>query len=341
MVQVQKGRKFPEDTARFYMAEVVLALEHLHSECGIIHRDLKPENVLMADNGHIKLIDFGFAKHMSGENERTFTVCGTPDYTAPEVIKGESGYGFTADYWALGVLMYEMVVGHAPFYTNAATGGALYTYVMAGVFDLPKDLSPAGQNLIKRLLSVDVRSRLGTEGGIQEIKNHVWFRGIDWTALQNLQIKPPHLPAKPKGNMCFIEHRPTTMEDMGTEIDQTPFEDFGGIFPTAKDFESAEKTKERLTAEAETNSKRLARRHTTSGPLSDRPRSKPITGAHAHPPVHKTKSGGFAFERKTVDEVPIRNREERANNRKQRFSLPDPATIQRLSIRTGFHGPYI
>lgn len=123
-------RRFPVDVTRFYIANVVLMLEHLHSN-DIVYRDLKPENLLLDDLGYLKLADFGFAKQLSG---RTYTLCGTPPFLAPEVICG-SGHGKAADWWALGILMYELLCGYPPWHSDNALG--TYDLILQGQLVFP------------------------------------------------------------------------------------------------------------------------------------------------------------------------------------------------------------
>ena len=140
--------RFPEDTARFYAAEVVVSFEYLHSR-NIIYRDLKPENLLIDRNGHLKITDFGFAKEVL--EHRTYTLCGTPDYLAPEIILNK-GHGKPVDWWALGVLMFEMVAGFPPFNDDEPWG--TYQKILNGKFDFPPHFGRSLRDLIKvRLLS--------------------------------------------------------------------------------------------------------------------------------------------------------------------------------------------
>ncbi len=132
---------FTNDVATFYISEIVLALEYLHS-LDIAYRDLKPENLLIDQNGHIKIADFGFAKVVK---DKTYTLCGTPEYLAPEIILS-NGYNKEADWWALGILLYEMLVGHPPFFDN--TPEDIYKLILQGEFEIPSHISPQAKSLL-------------------------------------------------------------------------------------------------------------------------------------------------------------------------------------------------
>jgi len=160
-----RGR-LPEAAARFYAAEVVSALAALHAG-GVVYRDLKPENLLLDAGGHLKVADFGFAKALP-RGGRTYTLCGTPDYLAPEVILNK-GHGPSADWWAAGVLVYEMLAGAPPFVE--ADVGATYRRAVEGRFAVPPHFSAAARDLVRRLLQVDLSQRLGClAGGVGDIK---------------------------------------------------------------------------------------------------------------------------------------------------------------------------
>ncbi|XP_073919932.1 cAMP-dependent protein kinase catalytic subunit PRKX isoform X3 [Castor canadensis] len=145
---------FPSATGLFYTAEIVCAIEHLHAK-GIVYRDLKPENILLDRDGHIKLTDFGFAKKLV---DRTWTLCGTPEYLAPEVIQSK-GHGRAVDWWALGVLVFEMLSGFPPFFDDNPFG--IYQKILAGKIDFPRHLDFGAKDLIRKLLVVDRTRRLG------------------------------------------------------------------------------------------------------------------------------------------------------------------------------------
>ena len=135
--RLRKEGRFSEDIALFYSSQILSALIHLH-EKNIVYRDLKPENLLIDHFGNIKLADFGFAKVM--KRKRTYTLCGTPEYLAPEIIKGsKSGYGKSSDWWALGILIYEMLVGYPPFYDKNPMG--IYKKILNSVIKFPKFLN--------------------------------------------------------------------------------------------------------------------------------------------------------------------------------------------------------
>ena len=154
---LKNGGCFPEERAKFYAAEITLALQCLH-ENGIIYRDLKPENVLLDDEGHIKLTDFGLSKEDIAGNQMTHTFCGTPEYLAPEVIKG-SWYGKSVDWWSMGTLLYEMLTGLPPFYNENLH--LMYERIVTMPLTFPDDMSEEAKSLLSGLLERDPRKRLG------------------------------------------------------------------------------------------------------------------------------------------------------------------------------------
>ena len=192
--QMQNDQTFKETAANFYAANVLCAIEYLHNY-GIIYRDLKPENLLLDQDGYIKIADFGFAKSIA-ESGRTFTICGTPEYQAPEVIY-KKGTTKEADYWSLGILIYEMLVGYTPFRSTNDEPYQIYQQARSGRFVIPKhlNLSRDAQDIIKKLIVVNPNERLGSgKGGILRIKSHPWFNSIDWNALLEKKIKAPIKP---------------------------------------------------------------------------------------------------------------------------------------------------
>jgi len=185
---LRQCKRLPNHVARFYAAEVVLAFEHLHSK-DIIYRDLKPENLLIDKTGNIKITDFGFAKYVP---DVTWTLCGTPDYLAPEIIQSK-GYGKAVDWYALGVLIYEMLAGFPPFYDEDQM--RLYERILEGRLRWPSYFDPAAKDLIKRLLSPDLTKRYGNlKSGSADIKKHKWFSEIDWKKLAEVKVKAPYIP---------------------------------------------------------------------------------------------------------------------------------------------------
>ena len=189
---LQQASSFDEERARFYAAEILLALEHLH-KANIIYRDLKPENILLDSTGHVALTDFGLCKENMTPDSITKTFCGTAEYLAPEVLLGQ-GYGRAVDWWSLGILLYEMICGMPPFY--AENHHAMYRKILYGEIAYPSSMSQLARSLIGALLDRDPKSRLGSgTGDAVEVKRHVFFGSINWDGLVKKQVPPPFKPA--------------------------------------------------------------------------------------------------------------------------------------------------
>eukprot|EP01125_Pyxidicula_operculata_P009119 TRINITY_DN3020_c0_g1_i3.p1 TRINITY_DN3020_c0_g1~~TRINITY_DN3020_c0_g1_i3.p1 ORF type:complete len:425 (-),score=97.44 TRINITY_DN3020_c0_g1_i3:151-1425(-) len=185
---LKKDRCFSEERARFYTAEIICGLEYLHNS-GIVYRDLKPENILLNNEGHIVLTDFGLSKSdVHGQDARTTTRCGTPQYVAPEVVKGEE-YSKSIDYWSLGVVLFEMLLGFSPF--SHKDEMVIYEKICYEDIILPEDISPRASSLILAFLEREPKYRLSDP---EKIKKHPFFKAINWKKLLCLTVKPPFLP---------------------------------------------------------------------------------------------------------------------------------------------------
>ncbi|XVF37387.1 hypothetical protein REPUB_Repub20aG0003700 [Reevesia pubescens] len=190
---------FSEDLARIYTAEIVSAVSHLHAN-GIMHRDLKPENIIMDADGHVMLTDFGLAKQFD-ENTRSNSLCGTVEYMAPEIITGK-GHNKAADWWSVGILLYEMLTGKPPF-----IGGnreKIQQKIVKERIKLPNFLSGEAHSLLKGLLHKDASKRLGSgPSGSEEIKRHKWLKSINWKKLEAREIQPCFRP-EVAGKHCIV-----------------------------------------------------------------------------------------------------------------------------------------
>lgn len=208
---LQKDKKFQEDRARFYCAEIVLGLEYLHNS-GVLYRDLKPENLLLTDDGHICMTDFGISKEgLESDDDRTATFCGTPEYLAPEVLEG-NGYGKAVDWWSFGTLMYEMLTGLPPFYSQDVQ--QMYQKIMTAKLNIPKTISDDARDLLEKLLIRDPEQRL-TEP--LAIKSHPWFSVLDWTLLEQKDVQPPYIPpVKSKSDTSQVDPTFTSEEPVLT-----------------------------------------------------------------------------------------------------------------------------
>ncbi|KDP21855.1 hypothetical protein JCGZ_00642 [Jatropha curcas] len=199
---------FREDLARIYAAEIVSAVSHLHAN-GIMHRDLKPENILLDADGHVMLTDFGLAKQFD-ENTRSNSMCGTVEYMAPEIVLGR-GHDKAADWWSVGVLLYEMLTGKPPFI--GGNRDKIQQKIVKDKIKLPAFLSSEAHSLLKGLLQKDVTKRLGSGPlGSDEIKRHKWLKPINWKKLETREIQPSFRP-EVAGKNCIanFEKRWTEM----------------------------------------------------------------------------------------------------------------------------------
>lgn len=193
MFQIQRARKFDETRAKFYSAEVTLALQYLHKH-GVIYRDLKLDNILLDADGHCKIADFGMCKEGIKDGTTTTTFCGTPDYIAPEILQ-ELDYGASVDWWALGVLMYEMMAGQPPF--EADNEDDLFESILHDDVLYPVWLSKEAVSVLKGFMQKNVSKRLGcvaAHGGEEAIKHHPFFREVKWKDMEERKIKPPFRP---------------------------------------------------------------------------------------------------------------------------------------------------
>ncbi|OCK82983.1 Pkinase-domain-containing protein [Lepidopterella palustris CBS 459.81] len=186
---LRKSQRFPNPVAKFYAAEVTLALDYLHS-MNIIYRDLKPENLLLDRHGHLKITDFGFAKEVP---DITWTLCGTPDYLAPEVVASK-GYNKSVDWWSLGILIFEMLCGFTPFW-DGGSPMKIYENILKGRVKYPPYIHPDAQDLLQKLITPDLTKRLGNlHGGSKDVMTHPWFAEVTWERLQKKDIDAPYVP---------------------------------------------------------------------------------------------------------------------------------------------------
>ena len=225
---------FPEEKAKFYSAIIGLALEYLHTH-GIVYRDIKPDNILIDEDGYLKLADFGMAK-MLKDQEKAFSLCGTPEYFSPEIITRE-GHNKAADWWSYGILLYEMLFGMPPFYSKNTE--KMFDLITKAELKFPKkiEVSEDAKDLIKKLLIKNQDLRLGSEGGFETIKKHSFFKGFDFKALEEKKLEAPFIPVL-RGSMdlsnfdskytsediAISESSPNTLEFIKNNQEQ--FEDF-------------------------------------------------------------------------------------------------------------------
>lgn len=179
-------RVFSLELTQFYLAEILEALDHLHCR-NVVYRGLKPENVVLDGQGHIRLVDFGMVKKVE-DGERCFTVTGTPEYLAPEVIL-KAGHGEEVDLWTLGIVLFEFLTGKLPF--TGRSPMVLYDKIL----NLEPNFSKIGdcqaQELCRQLLQKDFGNRIG----VREVRKHKFFEGVDWRMVRMKKVKPLHVPS--------------------------------------------------------------------------------------------------------------------------------------------------
>jgi len=218
---LRKNGRFDNETSRFYAAQIAMIFEYLH-EKNIIYRDLKPENILVARDGFLKLTDFGFAKIIE---YRTYTLCGTPEYIAPEVLLNK-GHGKPVDWWTLGILIYEMIVGYPPFVDEDPMG--IYQKILSGKIVFPKFFHKDAKVLVKKLLTADLGKRFGNlKNGTKDIFESKWF--TSWDKEIGTSWAPLLLNKDPKVFRGGPPHKPEFKGSEGgkePEVDARYFEDY-------------------------------------------------------------------------------------------------------------------
>ena len=223
---------FDETRAKFIAAELTLALGHLHSN-SVVYRDLKPENILIDADGHVKLADFGLSKEgILNVASGAHTFCGTPEYLAPEVLL-RKGHGTAVDWWSLGALLYEMLTGLPPWYSSNRK--EMYHGIMHGELHFPDKVSPVARSIISLLLEKDPVKRLGSKGGVLEVRAHPFFSDIDWQALLEKRYTAPWIPPKAAlEGSCFdstYTQQPVlnSVTNQPSLLAQSQFPDFAGF----------------------------------------------------------------------------------------------------------------
>ncbi|XP_026190945.1 cAMP-dependent protein kinase catalytic subunit alpha [Cyclospora cayetanensis] len=205
---LRRAKRFDSETAKFYASMIVDIFDYLHAD-NIIYRDLKPENMLLDRDGYVKLTDFGFAKVVE---LRTDTLCGTPEYIAPEVLLNK-GHGKPVDWWTLGILIYEMLVGYPPFLDDDPLG--IYQKILCGKYVFPKFFDKDAKLLVRKLLQADLSKRWGNlKDGVRDIKECKWFSTIDFADIRAKRIPAQFKPViKGVDDVSNFESYPEDKED--------------------------------------------------------------------------------------------------------------------------------
>lgn len=214
---LSRAGRFSEGRCRFYSSEILLAIEYLH-RLNIIYRDLKPENILLDSDGHVKLTDFGLSKEGIQDNFSAKSMCGTPEYLAPEILN-KAGHGKAVDWYSLGALMYEMLTGLPPFYTRDRE--KLFERIRRGELAYPSYISPVTKSLLQSLLQLDPPRRLGFNNDGEEVKSHPFFAGIEWVAIQQRRVTPPFKPqVSQAGDVKYFEKEFVDLPVVNSEVNE-------------------------------------------------------------------------------------------------------------------------
>ncbi|XP_072922633.1 protein kinase C theta type isoform X2 [Hemitrygon akajei] len=233
MFHIQSCQKFEVPRATFYAAEIICGLQFLHSR-GIIYRDLKLDNVLLDGDGHIKIADFGMCKENILNDARTSTFCGTPDYIAPEILLGQK-YSMSVDWWSFGVLLYEMLIGQSPF--HGGDEDELFQSIRTDDPIYPRSMGKEAKDILVRLFVREPERRLGIKGNIRQ---HSFFRDINWQALENREVEPPFKPTVKSTSDCsnfdkeFLNEKPRLScadRTLINSMDQNMFNNFSFTNP--------------------------------------------------------------------------------------------------------------
>ena len=227
-MQLEREGIFMEDMASFYLAEILLALEHLHSE-GIIYRDLKPENILLDSVGHIKLTDFGLCKESIFEGNQTHTFCGTIEYMAPEILL-RHGHDKSVDWWSFGALMFDMLTGSPPF--TAENRKKTIDKIVSAKLLVPPYLTNEARDLIKKLLKKKPSMRYGSgPDDALPLKNHPFFRQYNWENVYNRLYEPPYKPTlKSEEDVSQFDTKFTKQAPIDSPVDSTLSESANQVF---------------------------------------------------------------------------------------------------------------
>ncbi|KAG8007453.1 Protein kinase C delta type [Nibea albiflora] len=228
MFHIQDKGRFELNRATFYAAEIIVGLQFLHSK-GIIYRDLKLDNVMLDKDGHIKIADFGMCKEKVFGETRATTFCGTPDYIAPEILLGQK-YTFSVDWWSFGVLVYEMLIGQSPF--QGDDEDELFESIRSDVPHYPRWITKEAKSLLALLFERDPTRRLGVVG---DIRAHMFFKTINWPALEKREVDPPFKPKVKSPSDCsnfdreFLSEKPRLSHADKNLIDSMDQEAFSGF----------------------------------------------------------------------------------------------------------------
>ena len=211
----EEGR-FSENRTILYAAEILLGLGHLH-KLGFVYRDLKPENILVDANGHLKITDFGLVKTNMNVNSTTRTICGTPEYIAPEMLQ-QHPYTKSVDWWSYGVLVFEMLTGLPPFYDDNTN--KMYRLIISGSINYPSYVSSNAKDFISKLLDRNPSTRLGaSEEDVEEIKRHPFFSSLNWNDVFEKKYKPEWVPDMKSETDTHLFDEQFTQEDAAVSFE--------------------------------------------------------------------------------------------------------------------------